>query len=139
MTSRGSGEQGPRSDSRAVATDLTMVAKDAAYVAIGLGVLGLQKAQVRRREIKSRLDALQGHLGHAGDAGDQPLKDVTQQLARAVKEVDQTVGELIERWDAAIDPLSLRLPAGAQAAISQAKDARDQLRSLLTSLASLAG
>jgi len=139
MTSRGSGEQGPRSDSRAVATDLTMVAKDAAYVAIGLAVLGLQKAQVRRREISSRLDGVCGHPGHFVHAGELPVKDMAQELARAVKEVDHTVGELIERWDAAIDPLSLRLPAGAQAAISQAKDARDQLRSLLTSLASLAG
>ncbi len=136
MTSKGSGEQRARNDIGAGATDLGRVAQDAAYVAIGLGVLGLQKAQVRRREIKSRLEGRHGPLGHAVDAGEPALKDMAQQLARAVKDVDQTVGELIERWDAAIDPLSLRLPAGAQSALRQAKDARDQLRSFLASLAS---
>lgn len=70
--------------SRAVA-ELTKVAQDAAYVAIGLGVLGFQQAQVRRRELQSQLEGLQSQLG--------------------------------------------------QAAIRQAKDARDQLRSYLASLA----
>ncbi len=135
MVSRASGEQSARKEIAAAATDLTTVAKDAAYVAIGLAVLGLQKAQVRRREISSRLDGVCGHPGHFVHAGELPVKDMAQELARAVKEVDHTVGELIERWDGAIEPLSERLPPGARAVISQAKDARDQLRSFFTSLA----
>jgi len=37
--------------------------------------------------------------------------------------------------DATFDPVSERLPAGAQAVVQQAKEARDQLRGFLTSLA----
>ncbi|MGB0112499.1 MAG: hypothetical protein WBP59_04720 [Ilumatobacteraceae bacterium] len=35
-----------------VATKATDLAKDAAYVTVGLGILGLQRAQVRRREFE---------------------------------------------------------------------------------------
>ena len=35
--------------------DLQKTAKDAAYVAIGLGVIGWQRAQVRRRELEQQL------------------------------------------------------------------------------------
>ena len=37
------------------AKDFTTVAKDAGYVAVGLGVIGFQKAQVQRQELKKRL------------------------------------------------------------------------------------
>ena len=37
------------------AKDITTVAKDAGYVAVGLGVIGFQKAQVQRQELIKRL------------------------------------------------------------------------------------
>jgi ABC-type transporter Mla subunit MlaD len=109
--------------------EFTRVAQDAAYVAIGLGVIGLQKAQVRRRELQSQLDTLQGQLS------DAPIGNVRKELAKAVKDLDKTFGQLIERMDATFEPISERLPAGAQAAVQQAKEARDQLRGYLASLA----
>jgi hypothetical protein len=36
--------------------DLRKIATDAAYVAVGLGVLGFQRAQVRRRELQHQLE-----------------------------------------------------------------------------------
>ncbi len=39
------------------AKDLTNVAKDATYVAIGIGVIGVQKAQVQRQELQKRLSS----------------------------------------------------------------------------------
>jgi len=39
----------------AVATKALAVAKDAAYVTVGLGLLNLQRAQVRRRELERTL------------------------------------------------------------------------------------
>ena len=39
------------------AKDFTTVAKDAGYVAIGLGVIGFQKAQVQRQELLKRLSS----------------------------------------------------------------------------------
>ncbi len=42
-------------DLNAIAGRATELARDATYVTVGLGVLGFQRAQVRRREIERRL------------------------------------------------------------------------------------
>lgn len=42
-------------DLTAIAGRAAELAKDATYVTVGLGVLGFQRAQVRRREIERRL------------------------------------------------------------------------------------
>lgn len=124
-----------RADVSKTATDFTKVAQDAAYVAIGLGVLGFQKAQVRRQELRSQLVGLQGRRGHMDRRGPAPVSDIRKEIAKAMKEFDKTISQLIERFDATVEPVSERLPAGAQAAIHQAREARDQLRGYLTSLA----
>jgi hypothetical protein len=43
--------------------DLRKTATDAAYIVVGAGVLGFQQAQVRRRELKAKLDALRTDAG----------------------------------------------------------------------------
>lgn len=43
--------------------DLRKTATDAAYIVVGAGVLGFQQAQVRRRELKAKLDALRSDAG----------------------------------------------------------------------------
>jgi len=115
-----------KNDLNRTTSEITKVAQDAAYVAIGLGVIGLQKAQVRRRELQSQLDSLQGQV---------PIANVRKELAKAMKDLDKTIGQLIERMDATFEPVSERLPAGAQAVVQQAIQARDNLRGYLTSLA----
>ncbi len=49
--------------------DVTNIARDAAYVTVGAGVLTFQKAQVGRRRARARLDArlaeAREHLGTA--------------------------------------------------------------------------
>lgn len=50
---------------------LVRLARDAAYVAVGFGVLGLQRAQVRRRELRKRLEGLASQLA----AGGAPVVD----------------------------------------------------------------
>ena len=37
--------------------DVRNAARDAAYIAVGLGVLGFQRAQVRRRELQQQVEA----------------------------------------------------------------------------------
>lgn len=115
-----------KNDFTKAAGDITKAAQDAAYVAIGLGVIGLQKAQVRRRELQTQFEGLQGQV---------PIATLRKELAKAVKDLDTTFGQLIERMDASFEPVSERLPAGAQAVVQQAIQARDQLRGYLTSLA----
>jgi hypothetical protein len=110
------------------ANDITKAAQDAAYVAIGLGVMGFQKAQVRRRELLSQLESRRATF-------ETPINDFRKEIAKALKEIDKTFGQLFERVDATIEPVSERLPAGAQAVVHQAREARDHLRGYLTSLA----
>jgi hypothetical protein len=116
---------GLKNDISTTAAEITKVAQDAAYVAIGFGVIGFQKAQVRRRELQSQLDSLSGQL---------PVTNARKELGKALKDLDAAFGQLIERVDATFDPVSERLPAGAQAVVRQAKETRDQMRSYLMSL-----
>ena len=124
-----------KNDLSRTAGDLGKVAQDAAYVAIGLGVIGFQRAQVRRRELISQLEGVQIQLGRAGKPAVGSVSDLRSELAKALKGLDKTVGGLLERWDATLEPVSERLPAGAQAALQQAKETREQLRGYLRSLA----
>lgn len=60
--------------------------KDAAYVAIGLGVIGFQRAQVRRRELAKRAKELEERMGPALKDLEDRLEPVAQQARQAVKE-----------------------------------------------------
>lgn len=42
--------------------DLDKALRDAAYVAVGFAVIGVQRAQVRRRELARQLPDLEQHL-----------------------------------------------------------------------------
>ena len=117
-----------RKDFQKVAGDLTKVVQDAAYVAIGLGIMGFQQAQLRRRELLDEIERQRSMM-------DAPVGDARKELAKAVKEFDRNLSQVIERFDASLEPISERLPAVAQAVVQQAREARDQLRGYLTSLA----
>lgn len=58
--------------------DLASVAKDAAYVSVGLGVIAIQRLQVRRQELRK---ALRGHSGPVGER----LKALEERLGAAVE------------------------------------------------------
>ena len=45
---------------------LPKLARDAAYIVVGFGVLGIQRAQVRRRELHKRLEGLASQLVTSG-------------------------------------------------------------------------
>jgi hypothetical protein len=72
--------------------DLTSVARDVAYTAIGLGVLGFQRAQVGRRELERRLVQLSRHLDErAAPRLDELERVLPDQLAAAFRQVRQKV------------------------------------------------
>lgn len=52
----------PAIDINKAATDINNAVKETAYVAVGLGVLGFQKAQVQRVELTKQLEAQFGNL-----------------------------------------------------------------------------
>jgi hypothetical protein len=57
--------------------DVASAAKDAAYVSVGLGVIAIQRLQVRRHELSK---ALSGHTGLVGDR----LKAIEERLEAAL-------------------------------------------------------
>ena len=82
------------------------LAKEAAYVAIGLGVLEFQKAQVRRQELACTRKAMK----------------------KRAKDFDATLAQVIRVVDSTLEPVLQRLPEPAQAVIRQARETRDELR-----------
>ena len=81
---------------------IARTAEDAAYVTIGFGVLAVQKAQVRRREIQKQLQDQRGQF--------------RTQLTQFAKDLE-------ERIEPVVDGIESRLPETAKAAVQQAREA----------------
>jgi hypothetical protein len=118
-----------RQDLAKTAEEVAKVATEAAYVAIGIGVLGFHKAQVRRQELADTVDR-----ANRGDL-DASLGEARKQVAKRVKEFDATVSQIIEMLDSTLEPVWQRLPEPAQAMVQQAKVARDQFRGRISTFA----
>jgi len=78
--------------------DIRKTVTDAGYVTVGLGVLGFQQAQVRRRELQKRLGDTGGCLG----ARARTANEWAQEVGVTVKErlepvVGQTVGQIVDQ------------------------------------------
>lgn len=128
----------PSFDRTAIDTDkVVALIRDAAYVVIGFGVLTIQQAQVRRRELLA-------------DLNEHPI--VTQlgatrtQIEELVASLEARFGALETRLDAfeasldsAVEQLGSKLPEQASAMLGQAHDvaktARKQVRGLIRSAA----
>lgn len=74
-------------------TDLTKTLKEAAYVAIGFGVLGFQRAQVRRRQVTELAQDLERRLQPALVDASERVEPLLDQIRRAAIEArDQLRG-----------------------------------------------
>lgn len=108
--------------------DVAKVTRDAAYVAIGLGVLSFQRAQVRRQ-------ALQRHL-NTGDL-DDVLVNVRTSVSTGVRQIDDIVEQAIGSVESALQPLEEQLPERvrkiADQAHSTAREVRGQIRQAVES------
>ena len=127
--------------------DVSKIVKDAAYVAIGFGVLAVQKAQVQRREITEQLqaqviDQARTQLTEARENLEKITSDTTAQWEKLsgtvddrVKLVEERLSDLEDRIDQVLDQVQSKLPEAAAELVSQArdaaKDARQQVRSLV--------
>ena len=89
-----------------VAQAVADLAKEAAYVAIGVGVIGFQKAQARRHQLACARRLISGRP----------------------EDFDEKVAQVIKAVDANIDPILALLPEQAQALLRQT---RDELRGRL--------
>lgn len=80
---------------------VTKTLKDAAYVTVGLGVLGIQQAQVRRRELRHQVErgvaATRGQLGQLGERVPDQARDLLGQVTVVAREVPGQVRALVGR------------------------------------------
>ena len=103
---------------------LTDLARDAAYVAVGLGVLGYQRVQVQRVELQNRLSQ-DGSL-------EERVDDVRQGVARGFRQIDDLAGSAAHFVETTLQPLEERLPEPVTQltakAREQAREVRAQIR-----------
>jgi hypothetical protein len=107
---------------------VTDLARDAAYVAVGLGVLGYQRAQVQRAELKTRLSK--------DISFDQRLSDVRAELTKGVTQLDELLETATQFIETSIQPLEQQLPPTVTQlttkAFEQAREVRSQIRQRVT-------
>ena len=115
-----------------ITDEITKTARDAAYVVVGLGVIGFQHAQVRRQELQQRLAEPRGQI-------EERLGEVRTKVTQRAKDVDDAVEQAIGRIEASLEPFEDRLPESARGLVkqahAQAREARQQLRRLITTAA----
>jgi hypothetical protein len=108
----------------ALSEGLTELARDAAYVAVGLGVLGYQRVQVHRVELQSKMN-------RDFDLDDR-LRDVRQGVAKGWQQIDELAESASHFVESTLQPLEERLPASVTQlttkAREQARDVRTQIR-----------
>jgi hypothetical protein len=77
-------------------TDLAKAVKEAAYVAVGLGVLGFQRAQVRRRELASQLQDQRPELEEQLAGVRAQVVELGRELERRLQPALVDAGERLE-------------------------------------------
>lgn len=111
--------------------------RDAAYVAIGLGVLTVQQANLRRRELVARLSdsPVTAQLG----IDTTQVEELVSRLEDRLVQVDERFEALEDRLDHVVEAIEDRLPEQAGQLLGQAheiaKAARKQVRGLIRSAA----
>jgi hypothetical protein len=110
------------------ADKLIELAKDAFYVSVGLAVLGVQQAQVRRNEIKKIVDDQVA-------ATKAQFEDLTTSWESRVGTIDARLQTVEAKFDTVVEQLKERLPKPAGDVLAQAHElmrtARDQVRGRL--------
>jgi hypothetical protein len=106
-----------------ISKGVTDLARDAAYVAVGLGVLGFQRAQVQRVELQNLLSK--------DFALDQHLSGVRTELTKGLQQLDELVENASQFIETSLQPLEAQLPTVTQLttkAFEQAREVRSQIR-----------
>jgi len=112
---------------------VTDLARDAAYVAVGLGVLGYQRAQVQRIELKNKLAkdfSLDSRLGDV-------RTNVRDNVNKGFKQIDDLAETAANFVESTLQPIEERLPASVSQlttkAREQAREVRTQIRQRVVS------
>ncbi len=135
----------PAIDINKAATDINNAVRETAYVAVGLGVLGFQKAQVQRVELTKQLEAQLGNLpttinskveAYLGTAREQAmtareqiaeqLSDLSKTLEGAFSPARSQLSKAIPNGVPSVPDLGHQLTATAERIESQIETARAQ-------------
>ncbi|MHB8467646.1 MAG: hypothetical protein ACYDH6_10330 [Acidimicrobiales bacterium] len=98
---------------------VTDTLKDAAYVTIGLGVLGFQRAQVRRVELTKQLEEQVKVLESQVAEGRKAVAGIAGQL-------DDIVGPVRSQIETQLEAIESALPAGVAEVFKQARTVAHQ-------------
>src|SRR5688500_10064038 len=116
-------------------TDPRSILKDAGYVAVGLGVIAFQRAQVRRRELEQQLGDAGQRIERLSTSLEDQRKLVEERLEALGGQLETTVNDLETRLNQVIDDLRSRVPESAveafDTAVGAAKDATAQILDLV--------
>jgi len=93
---------------------VTDTIKDAAYVTIGFGVLGFQKAQVRRHELAKQLEGQRG-------AFEAQLTERRKAVATLAGQVESYVAPVRSQLESGLDAVEATLPPTVQDLVKQAR------------------
>ena len=96
---------------------VTDLARDAAYVTVGLGVLGYQRLQVHRTELQSRLSS------------DERFDGVRVGVAKGMRQIDDLAESATQFVETTLQPLEERLPAQVTQLTSKAREQSREVRS----------
>ena len=99
---------------------VTDLARDAAYVAVGLGVLAYQRAQVERVELQKRLQQ-DGQI-------EQRIGDVRQGVAKGYRQVDELAESALQFVESTLQPIEERLPASVTQVTTKAREQAREVR-----------
>jgi len=113
---------------RTISKGVADLARDAAYVAVGLGVLGYQRAQVQRNELKSFLSK--------DHSLDQHLDGVRTELSKGLEQLDDLLETATQLIESSLQPLEQQLPPTVTQlttkAFGQSREVRIQIRQRVT-------
>jgi hypothetical protein len=110
------------------AENIQSFVKDAFYVTVGLGVIGFQRAQVQRQELRKQLETQLGDARHQLEKAGKTLED-------RVKVVEERLEGVEDRFETLFEQFEERLPEQARELVKQARDAAKEARGQLRALA----
>jgi hypothetical protein len=109
--------------------DIRKSLTDAGYIAVGLGVMGVQQAQVRRRQLQTRLGEtgtyvagrardLQGRVQAHGQTLDAKAREARDRAEGTVNQTVTRVQELAGEVTTRVEPVIVQVQATAVAELS---------------------
>jgi len=100
----------PAIDIDKAATDINNAVKETAYVAVGLGVLGFQKAQVQRVELTKQIEAQLGNLPTTINSRFEAYIDTAREQAQSARDqISEQLSELSKSLEEALSPARAQL------------------------------